>query len=206
MLRLPSPFSSPAISLGSETSRYRLFLTPDKVTISTLSARTGRVRSILGNRVSFGGGRLSCVPVLPLSAYDMFSDPGRISPARLWRWLDVVLAFRTTETSTCRTVSRLHSIPSAVAVYASCRHLYRLRKTRFRWLTRPYRTGLVTCRVISRCFIFKSPPHGLCTARSNLVPSAPQSSFQSLTHPREHQRIPQLPLHPIAPHLIGHPK
>jgi hypothetical protein len=34
------------------------------------------------NRFSFGGVRLSCVPVLPLSVSDMFLDPGRISPAR----------------------------------------------------------------------------------------------------------------------------
>ena len=33
-------------------------------------------------RISFGDGRLSCVPVLPLSVSGMLSDPGRISPAR----------------------------------------------------------------------------------------------------------------------------
>lgn len=44
-------------------------------------------------------------------------------------------------------------IPSIVAVYASRKHLCSLCKTRFRWLTRPCRTGLLTCRVISKCFI-----------------------------------------------------
>ena len=82
MLRLPPPVSFPAISLGQDTSRYRLFLSLVRVAIHTLQARTVKFRSVLVNRLSVGGGRLSCVPVLPLSACDMFSDPGRISPTR----------------------------------------------------------------------------------------------------------------------------
>jgi hypothetical protein len=53
--------------------------------------------------------------------------------------------------------SRLHLLPLAIAVYASCWYLYQLRKTRFRWLTKPYRTGLTTCRVVTKRFIFQIP-------------------------------------------------
>ena len=59
--------------------------------ISTLQARIVLVRSILGKPNFVGGGRLSCVPVLPLSVSDMFFDPGRIAPARHIRWLDIAL-------------------------------------------------------------------------------------------------------------------
>ena len=58
-----------------------------------------------------GGGRLSCVPVLPLSASDMFLDPGRISPARLYRWFDVALIVPKIKASTLSKLSRLNSIP-----------------------------------------------------------------------------------------------
>jgi hypothetical protein len=75
------------------------------------------------NRISLGGGRLSCVPVLPLSASDMFLDPGRISPTRLLRWLDVALIMVKIKASTLNSLSRLISIPSTVVVYASCQHL-----------------------------------------------------------------------------------
>lgn len=74
-------------------------------------------------RFSFGGMRLSCVPVLPLSASDMFSDPGRILPARHIRWFDVALIIVTIKASTLNSLSRLNSIPSTAAVYASCQHL-----------------------------------------------------------------------------------
>ena len=109
------------------------------------------------NRISFGDGRLSCVPVLPQSASDMFLDPGRISPARLYRWFDVALIVLKIKASTLNSFSRLNNIPSTVAVYASCQHLCQLRKTRFRWLTKPCRTGLVTCRVVKRCFNYPYP-------------------------------------------------
>ena len=36
----------------------------------------------------------------------------------------------------------------------------------------PSRIGLLTYRVVSRCFFLKSPPHGLCTARKSDFPAA----------------------------------
>ena len=49
---------------------------------------------------SVGGVRLSCVPVLPHSVFDMFFDPGRIAPARLLRWFDIALTHLTIKAST----------------------------------------------------------------------------------------------------------
>jgi hypothetical protein len=58
-------------------------------------------------------------------------------------------------------ISRLHSTASALAVYASPSPLRcRRRKTRFRWLARPCRVGLVTHRVATKGFkvTTTSPP------------------------------------------------
>ncbi len=43
------------------------------------------------------------------------------------------------------TISRLNNTAFVLPVYASCRHLYLLRNTRFRLLVRLYRAGLITC-------------------------------------------------------------
>jgi hypothetical protein len=124
MLRLPSPFSSPSVPLGSDTNYDIAFSSRlDRVAISTLPARIVWVRSISKKPISLGGVRLSCVPVLPLSASDMFLDPGRISPARHKRWFDVAPIMLTFKASALNSLSRLNSIPSTVAVYASCQHL-----------------------------------------------------------------------------------
>jgi hypothetical protein len=72
--------------------------------------------------------------------------------------------------STLRTFSRLNNIPSTVAVYASCQHLCQLRKTRFRWWTKPCRTGLVTCRVIKRCFNLHIPTSRIYHSATPLRP------------------------------------
>ena len=42
--------------------------------------------------------------------------------------------------------SRLNSSSSVMAVYVSCQPLYQLRKTHFRWLTKPCRAGMGICR------------------------------------------------------------
>ena len=84
LLRLPSPFSSPSVSLGSDTACDTvLFLSPYKVSVSTLQDRTFRVRSVLIYRLSCGEVRLSRVPVHPLSVSDVLLDPGRTSTTRL---------------------------------------------------------------------------------------------------------------------------
>jgi hypothetical protein len=103
----------------------------------------------------------------------MFSDPDQTAASRLKRCFGVVPTKSTVKTPVLIILSRLNSIPLTVAVYASCQHLCRLRKTRFRWVANPCRTGLNTCRDTKRCFIifiyicspYKSPPHGF--ARRN---------------------------------------
>ncbi len=69
------------------------------------------------------------------------------------RWFDMAPTISTVKASDNKHHFEAQYIPLVVTVYASCKHLCSLRKTRFRWLTNPCRTGLVTCREISRCFI-----------------------------------------------------
>ena len=100
MLRLPSPFSSPSVSLGLDTT----FDTPFLVACQggdiypNCPDCWGSVNPY--NRILCGSVRLSCVPVLPLSVSDMFSDPGRIAPARHIRWLDIALTVLKIKAST----------------------------------------------------------------------------------------------------------
>ena len=113
------------------------------------------------------------IPVCPSSTYDVLLDPGRISPACLCRWIDVAPTVLNIKASTLYQLSRLNNTPSVVAVYASCQHLYWLRKTRFRWLTTPCRIGLVTYRNISKCFfhsLMDIPTSRTFTAQQNSWP------------------------------------
>ena len=141
---------------ASDPIRIVLFFACTKATIILRCIWIFWCGQILLNLFSYGDGRLSCVPVLPYSTFDMVSDPGRISPARSTskRWLDMAPTTSTVKASYDKHHFGAQYIPSIVTVYASCRYLYRLRKTRFRWLTRPCRTGLATCREVLRCFIF----------------------------------------------------
>lgn len=60
---------------------------------------------------SYGNGRTSCVPVFPSSAFDMVSDPGRISPAPSTskRWLDLAPTMTTVKASAINDISRLNT-------------------------------------------------------------------------------------------------
>ena len=49
-------------------------------------------------------------------------------------------------------ITRLNHTAFVIAVYASCQHLCRLRKTRFRLMANLYRTGLAPCWVSSKGF------------------------------------------------------
>jgi len=63
-------------------------------------------------------------------------------------------------------ISRLNHTASALAVYASCRHCWRLRKTRFRMVASLSRVGLITHRVpLSSFHHCASPAPGLSMAR-----------------------------------------
>jgi len=67
-------------------------------------------------------------------------------------------------------VSRLNHAASALAVYASCRHCWRLRKTRFRPVASRYRVGLTTHRVAVKGFkLAPSPLPGLLGATDLLT-------------------------------------
>ena len=73
--------------------------------------------------------------------------------------------------STINDLSRLIRIPLTIAVYASCIYFYILCKTRFRWVTSPFRIGLFTYLVTQSCFIihtYNSSAPGLCTAQDFL--------------------------------------
>lgn len=91
---------------------YRLFFAFCVVTIKTpLNLDCwGSVNPQL-NRLSGGGGRLSCVPVLPQSTFDMVSDPGRIAPACLisFRWFDIAPIMSTIKASALNVISRFYT-------------------------------------------------------------------------------------------------
>src|SRR6187549_2410819 len=100
-LRLPSPISSPSVSLGLDTMPISPFLCAFQGgdTYPLCSDCSGSVNPYW-TEFSAGGVRLSCVPVLPHSVFDMFFDPGRIAPARLLRWFDIALTHLTIKAST----------------------------------------------------------------------------------------------------------
>ena len=84
MLRLPSPFSFPSVSLGLDTACDTvLFFTPDKVTVFTLQDWTLLLWRVLINHLSCGEVRLSRVPMQPLSVFASLLDPDRTASARL---------------------------------------------------------------------------------------------------------------------------
>ena len=104
---------------------------------------------LLFNRYPFSSGLLSkeivgspnfrrnpCMP-MPCS-----STPARLCPPSLLRrFVMPPLSYRTRARTILR-ISRLNHAALAPAVYASCRHCCRRRKTRLRWLAMPCRTGL----------------------------------------------------------------
>ena len=87
-----------------------------------------------------------------------------------------------------------------IVVYASCRHLYRLCKTHFRRLTKPYRVGFVTHRVTTKCLsssIVMSPHftdfHGATEVRdqkSEIGDWIPNSFAPSANSALNHNFIP----------------
>lgn len=85
--------------------------------------------------------RLSQVPREPHCAFAVLSDSGRASVPSLHGTSVLSPTKRTRRTSTTLRLSELYHTASALAVYASCRHYWRRRKTRFRGLASLSRVG-----------------------------------------------------------------
>ena len=76
--------------------------------------------------------RLSQVPSEPHCAFALLSDSGRASVPSLHGTPVLPPLNRTMRASTTMELSELYHTASALAVYASCHHYWRRRKTRFR--------------------------------------------------------------------------
>ena len=86
--------------------------------------------------------------------------------ARLSRRFGVVLAQQEGEDPSDSSLSKLNHTAFALAVYASCRPLGRRRKTRFRWLAKPFRVGfLIPTEFVRRVSAVASSLPGLILAR-----------------------------------------
>ena len=73
---------------------------------------------------------------------------------------------RTTKAPAITGLSKLNHTAFALAVYASCRPLGRRRKTRFRWLAKPFRVGFyMPTEFVRRVSAVASPLPGLILAR-----------------------------------------
>jgi len=127
--------------------------------------------------------RLSRVPMQPLSVFAALFDPDRTAPTCLGflRWFGVVPDTPTSKTSMID-LSWLNNVASTVAVYASCQHLYRLRKTRFRWMASPCRTDWLLPGYSKVFHFFFTYPHLMGLARRNGVWSSRLHSFFSTTN------------------------
>lgn len=85
--------------------------------------------------------RLSQVPREPHCAFAVLSDSGRASVPSLRGTSVLPPLNRTERASTTMELSELYHTASALAVYASCRHYWRRRKTRFRGMANLSRVG-----------------------------------------------------------------
>ena len=95
---------------------------------------------------------ISQVPREPHYAFALLLDPGRIATTKPIQWHDIAPAVLTTKAPTTIIVSRLNNTAFVLAVYASCRHYCRLRKTRFWPAANRYQVGLITHWVPLRGF------------------------------------------------------
>jgi len=143
-LRLPLPFSPPSVSLGFDTT-LRCWL----VSSSGVSAGTPkRLDSFLPAALDRGFAWRQ--EALPSSHGNLVSICPALRPRSERSGLTVAscslrLPFGlTTKAPTIHNISWLNHAAFGLPVYASCRPLDRLRKTRFRQLVRLYRTGLGT--------------------------------------------------------------
>lgn len=141
-LRLPGlSCGAPFVALRHNTlSRFPLF-----------ARRRGEIAATSPGCCSTGltlcSGLLSRTPsVLPSflrtpRAFALLSDSGRASTPGLFRRFDVVPTQQEVRDPDDSALSKLNHTAFALAVYASCRPLGRRRKTRFRWLAKPFRVG-----------------------------------------------------------------
>lgn len=100
-------------------------------------------------------GGISCVPVFPSSAFDMVSDPGRISPAQSnsKRWFNMAPTTSTVKASTINIISGLNTYlqRSLSTLHASISTDY-ARLVSGGWLLLT-RQDCIPCREMLRCFI-----------------------------------------------------
>jgi len=88
---------------------------------------------------------ISHVPREPTRTFVLFLDPGR-PHHQATKWLSVAPRWSDHGDPDEYIISGLNSSTPVPAVYASCRHYFRLRKTRFRLVANLYRVGVVTHR------------------------------------------------------------
>ena len=85
---------------------------------------------------------------------------------------------KTSKAPAIHALSKLNHTAFALAVYASCRPLGRRRKTRFRWLAKPFRVGfLMPTEFVRRVSALASPLPGFILAR--LAPALDLALTQS---------------------------
>src|SRR5688572_6437094 len=112
--------------------------------------------------------------VLPSSlrtprASALLSDSGRASTPGSCQRFGVALAQDEVEGPSDPGLSKLNHTAFALAVYASCRPLGRRRKTRFRWLAKPFRVGFfIPTEFVWRVSAVASPLPGFILARRPL--------------------------------------
>jgi hypothetical protein len=113
----------PFVSFGFNTVYVTaLFFSPYKAAVLTLQDRIVLVWFIPLHHFSFGEVRLSRVPVLPCSAFDVFLDPGRTATTRLFAALVLPQLCEQLRLQHCQTFEA-QLTPLTVAVYASCHPL-----------------------------------------------------------------------------------
>jgi hypothetical protein len=152
ILRLPSPISWPSVPLGFGYHYVAPFSMSDRVeTITRLTwiilVRTTRKSAF---RVEAGGSPK--FPWKPIVHLPCSQTPTGLSTLTNIGLSVLSLSQRQQRLHVKNTISRLYHTAFVLPVYASCRHLYPLRNTRFRLLVRLYRAGLVTCRFPTKGF------------------------------------------------------
>ena len=144
VLRLPSSVSLPSVSLGLDTtSPLPVFLSPS--IRQRRDERPGPLvyRLSLTPVVSSGDVRLSQVPMETSASLPCSQTPAVMPTTHRTNAAALLLPLRlTTKASAKRNISGLNNTAFPLPVYASCRPLDRLRKTRFRLLVKLCRVGL----------------------------------------------------------------
>ena len=100
-----------------------------------------------------GGGRLSHVPMHACCAFDIPRDPDRIFTTCLWRCIDVAPTGLKVNAPAINNLSRLKMYPFDTRCVRFMLASLPTMQHSLPVVDRPFRTGLVTCRLAARCFI-----------------------------------------------------